>query len=791
MNRFYDCVILLGLWSAASQISAQHSQALDWKNSLKTSLLGHSEQKYSVQLDTEPSSQTQEMFDAWASLYLLEPMVWDGTSVSVSSTQKGAQFIKKVLPYFAVLDRVENWAKDWKLYPEGDPRREAVDYERMAQRLNVSVRALESIASKIPLNAWIPLGAWHNIPWYHSLKKEELLSLTRDYVMGLSQKRIMSHEEIQIFLNQWILASGIDRDFEFHLHPWPEVAIDEFIRHPLSGGNDVNRIHMGIEYTTQYPFQDQPHFENKTWTAHGAHYDSESRSYVIGQLANQLAKEFGPRGSVAKVETSGHGHGLGVVYQVKESENKVWRVEWDGILRSYDPESLIRGSERKGHIEVVTPKMVVTADVLKKVFKTFSKMDSHPRRENGGGHVNVDLAPFEGRPDAMVRWLQVFHKWRGTLSLLFQHPVRIPAAQPVSLFKEDRFVQKMSAWNGSELSLKRTLYQHRYFNRRMNRKPRYVQMDLSYYFQDIIKGKFYKPDFDVKSPSEVWRAQFRLEPDVRKMELRMMDAPRHEFESALQIRVVRAMLDYALNQRSELSGGHHMQKVDYVGALEDVQHELNQLRQMAHELHLPYDLLEWKMYDSLFTVNQETPQKLNYKKKLKRLYPLTENKIWGEAHKTNISRESLWQRLESQFIKSKKDKRANQKQKQRASLAQQASEHRSLVRHQSEVLFLKLGYVTPLHQLMQRWACWPGAWSTPVVRSAVRLLSKFESAFLARGLRGWFVEALNDVVQVKSQGLKARSEIKYLRSLVESMEEGWIDAQDPVYQSFKYECANS
>ena len=72
-----------------------------------------------------------------------------------------------------------------------------------------------------------------------------------------------------------------------------------------------------------------------------------------------------------------------------------------------------------------------------------------------------------------------------------------------------------------------------------------MQIDMSAYFQDVIPARYIHEDFDMKNPTDPWREQFRVEPHIRKMEMRMFDAPLDVFESSMQIKLVRALMNAA------------------------------------------------------------------------------------------------------------------------------------------------------------------------------------------------------------------------------------------------------
>ena len=111
-----------------------------------------------------------------------------------------------------------------------------------------------------------------------------------------------------------------------------------------------------------------------------------------------------------------------------------------------------------------------------------------------------------------------------------------------------------------------------------------MQIDMSAYFQDIIPARHLHEDFDMKKPTDPWREQFRVDPRIRKMEMRMFDAPLDVFESSMQIKVVRALMNAALNGTTPVSG--NVQKVDHLGYANDVERANRDLERLTSALGL-------------------------------------------------------------------------------------------------------------------------------------------------------------------------------------------------------------
>ena len=110
---------------------------------------------------------------------------------------------------------------------------------------------------------------------------------------------------------------------------------------------------------------------------------------------------------------------------------------------------------------------------------------------------------------------------------------------------------------------------------------------MSAYFQDIIPDEFVTDDFDIASPTVPWRRQFRVDPNIRKMEFRMFNAPRDAMESGLQIKLVRAILNRALNETDEVSGT--VSKTSHLEYLEEPDKAMEDLKKMCDDLGLDVD----------------------------------------------------------------------------------------------------------------------------------------------------------------------------------------------------------
>lgn len=312
-------------------------------------------------------------------------------------------------------------------------------------------------------------------------------------------------------------------------------------------------------------------------------YTPQERSEIIKQYAMRLGRELndGNPVDVIKIDADGHGHGLDIAYEVKDKQGRTWRAEWDGIGRNYDVNSnMIPESVRGGHIEIVTPKFSPTSDDIKHVFKAMEKENLIPMSRFGGGHINIDLAPFEGKPKKMARFLGAYLDNRNVMSMMFQHPGRQIGAEPFKVSQET--IQRLKNFNGSEEDLKKLLYNEKLFNTRVGRKTKNSQLNLTAYFQDVIPEKYLHEDFDMKN--DMWRRTFDVEPKIRKMEFRMFNAPRNQAESALQIKFTRALLNKALNESDEVFTTNGM--VDYEKLLNNPDYAFQEFEKTMTKLGL-------------------------------------------------------------------------------------------------------------------------------------------------------------------------------------------------------------
>ncbi len=481
--------------------------------------------------------------------------------------------------------------------------------EELANRFSVSQasakKALKRLKNaRVKSSYTIPFWKWDdpNIPFLSATKQKFIKSLTKDFIIqlaNLAEDDNTTHSVLQL-MRTWTKSSNLSEELREYIKPkrMPSQTTDliHFIpqttgRPTVSSIIDVNNIDLGIEYSGKFPVRLQAQYtpdklvdNKKAWIQTFVDLNLKERKAVIKNVAKELLQELGGEGEPVEIENpGGHGHGLEISYEIRDPQNRRWAVEWDGIGRSYDPEgAMLEDSVRGGSIELITPKFTPQPQEMEAVFRAFEKNNILPTIRSGGGHINIDLAAFENKPKQLARFLSIFHEYRGIISLMFQYVGRLPTAEPLDI--SPSLSRALINFNGTEEELKKLLYNKRYFNTRYGRKTHYAQLNLLAFFQDVIPEEFVTDDFDIKSPTEPWRRAFRAEPHIRKAEFRLFNAPRDAMESALQIRLVRAMLSKALNENGALNG--KVQKVDHEAYLKNPSKAFRDLQKLCDDLGL-------------------------------------------------------------------------------------------------------------------------------------------------------------------------------------------------------------
>jgi hypothetical protein len=438
--------------------------------------------------------------------------------------------------------------------------------KRCLERIkSISFDGDEEVVQGLRQTSLVPFWNWDGVPYISPTKKALVKKITRSFIQQIAAapSTKASEEVVLEAFARWSAITDLDTDLENYVRPKPRLvgkpAFGKFKTKVPKPKFDVNQMDFGIEYTARFPvrassiFTEEPlKLGKKGFIQLEYDLNPEEKRLIIRQIAEKLAHRLNGRPVEPKrVDTAGHGHKIAITYEVPTPSGETWRVEWDGIGRDYDVNgNVLVGSERGGVVEVVTPKMNPDRKSVQALYDVFSEMGMHPSYSNGGGHVNFDLAVFDGKPREFARFIALFLEHRDVITTMFQHPGRFTTAEPHDI--TEAFLNKLKSFDGTEDELKQLLYNERFFNTRLGRKTKYVQLELSSYFQDVIPPQFITKDFDIKN--DVWREQFRVNPGIRKGEFRLFGAPRSLEEAHLQLELVRSLADKALNDRSPLEG---------------------------------------------------------------------------------------------------------------------------------------------------------------------------------------------------------------------------------------------
>lgn len=332
----------------------------------------------------------------------------------------------------------------------------------------------------------------------------------------------------------WLFSKRVRLDLDFQKYLMPRPVELPSISVANSGPIDVNKIDLGLEFS----FRFNEHPSTKTQAAR-----------IIGEAADRLCKYFGcnPAKDIERLTEGGHGHGLSVRYLVTDKNGLKWRVEWDGIKRNYNAEGQAV-SPRGGHIEVPTPRFA--PDSLAEVESLYAAMresGNYPSRHAGGAHFNFDiefLQAMEPKIGAgkMANFIRFFEENKLMLQFLWQHPSRVRVAIPYNV--TESFAKRMNAFDGDWDELGKVLYEEKYFNPYVGRKPAYMQNNVTGLMENHVPEE-YRKTIDIKSPLSEWFPSFTGKSG--RAELRMMDAPTDEYMAALMIKFGRAMMNRAFN----------------------------------------------------------------------------------------------------------------------------------------------------------------------------------------------------------------------------------------------------
>jgi hypothetical protein len=530
--------------------------------------------------------------------------------------------------------------ESWALIPD-----HSYEADQLVERFGVSHSTAEKFLDIVQNNGkisyQIALWQWENAP-YMKAKRGVLRWATRQYINYVARLQNPTRKSINYGLRRWLKTCQVDSAIREYLRPKRLVQEAEGLHLFRSTGRvNVNNIDLGIEYSSRFQTKLTAEFSterladgSRAWLHTVSDMTPYERKRALRKIAETLGRELNRGRRVRPVDvsqTGAHGHGLSVAYEIRDSRGRKWRVEWDGVGRTYTENGqIVPESLRGGHIEIVTPKFTPKYSEMQALFRTLDKNNIIPSHLSGGGHINVDLAPFEGNPKALARFLSLFHEHRGIISFMFTNANRMAVAEPAEVSAE--LARKLRNFTGSETELKQLLYNEGYFNQRLGRKTRNMQVDMSAYFQDVIPAEHIHTDFDIKNPNEPWRPQFRVNPKIRKMEFRMFDAPIDAFESSMQIKLVRALLNQALNESNALTGS--VQEVNHEKYANDYDSAKRDLRRLCEAVGLSYE--EYKSFVTRATVqgkrNMSSTGYKTYREKVQiKGWKKVRRSVWGSA----------------------------------------------------------------------------------------------------------------------------------------------------------------
>lgn len=391
---------------------------------------------------------------------------------------------------------------------------------------------------------------WEKYKEAQALYARSLVDIGRDYlrvVQNAESTRAQKLEErkraltrIKRALRKFAGTVRLDLDGELYLKPRPVSFQIPSINVNLTGPIDANRVDLGIEYSVRLP--DNMKFQSV----------EEAHTGILG-----FAKAFASRTnfeSPVLYGNDGHGHGISVKYTVKDPQQNEWRFEWDGIQRKYNEAGeIIQAYD--GHIEIVTPKFSPQSiqGPIATLYQEGRARGLLPRRNAGGAHGNFDLSflkkyPVEVGTRAVLNLISYFESNQEVILFLWQHPKRIHAAHPV--VRAPEMAEKIKNFNGDWNDLGRLLYEIRYFNTYVNRKPKYVPLNLTSLMTPILPEIYYERTLDIKNSLQAWFPNFNKV--YGRGEARFFDAPTDEVMAALHIKYLRALLNKSFNSSEPL-----------------------------------------------------------------------------------------------------------------------------------------------------------------------------------------------------------------------------------------------
>lgn len=475
-----------------------------------------------------------------------------------------------------------------KLYPHMNYSRHALSHNHVRNRILSPLLPWEK---RLPLTLKTDLLKQAQQEFANDLAQVASKYLKKVHNKQLSPTRLGEIraeilEKLEALIFRFSQKVRLDKDFENYLMPIPRKTPE--IKVASQGPINVNDIALGIEYSFRFPHKVEPLSKTQA--------DS-----FIESFAKTLSAKMNSADALESASGDSHGHGISVKYKVKAPNGDTWRVEWDGVQRYY-----IDGKVRRawgGHAEIVTPKFApqqIAGSGIEKIFETAQTMGQAPSRVAGGGHVNVDIGalmtryPNQFGTRAILNLLSHFESNQELILFMWMHPFRKHAAHPVPL--DPLMPKKIAEFNGSWTDLGKLLYETRYFNAFVGRKPKYVPLNLTSVMTPRVPRMYRDASLDIKNPEMRWFPNFNNVTD--RIEFRFFDAPTNQVMAALQIKYVRALLNKTLNSPSAIPLIKRFSSNDYRRWVENPTEWIRDASEHLRDLGLDPAEFEWLLWDS-------------------------------------------------------------------------------------------------------------------------------------------------------------------------------------------------
>ncbi|MBX9769105.1 MAG: hypothetical protein K2X47_17650 [Bdellovibrionales bacterium] len=403
----------------------------------------------------------------------------------------------------------------------------------------------------------------------------------------------------------------LEMDFENYLTPVPTQSP----KITVATGKDVNvnKVNLGIEYSFRFPKELKPR-------------KAADADAILRDLALSLSEKM--KGTTPTLKTGGHGHGVSVNYKFNDRDGRNWRVEWDGVQRSYRAGKVHNAFG--GHCEIPTPIFApqTVQDDIAPLYDAAREKSLIPGRLGGGGHINVDFGhlkrdfPPKVGARKMANLIAYFESIREMTSFIWQHPKRNRVAIPTET--KAGFERKLDQFNGDWTDLGLLLYESEYFNTYQGRKPKYTQLNLTALMFDSIPSEYRSGQLDIKNKNVQWFPDFGND-DKEKIEFRLFDAPDTAAMSGLQIKYIRAVLNKGYNSAENIRVVRKFTRDARKNWLENPKAFMAEAR--AHFKDLGLDFNEYKPFVVMaYLINEREPMTAAGETKEKNFLPAKNQK---------------------------------------------------------------------------------------------------------------------------------------------------------------------